>query len=86
MLTSIKHPDIIKALKWCANRKVGLLCRNPKEWIDYMGFDYKSVRHHNLAALNVAQAGRKLNDSMGYDWIGDNFPYFPRQSEYRSHS
>jgi hypothetical protein len=51
-----------------------------------MEIPVKSYRDFNFAALNVAAAGRKLNDSKGYDWIGDNFPYFPRQQEYRVYS
>ena len=86
MLTSQKHVEIIKALEWCADRKVGVLCKTPREWAEFMGIPVNSYRDLNFAALNVAAAGRKLNDSKGYDWIGDNFPYFPRQQEYRVHS
>ena len=86
MLTSQKHSEIIKALKWCADRKVGVLCKTPREWAEFMGIPVRSTNELNFAALNVAAAGRELNDSMGYDWIGDNFPYFPRQEKYRVYS
>ena len=86
MLTSQKHVEIIKALEWCADRKVGVLCKTPREWAEFMGIPVRSTNELNFAALNVAAAGRELNDSMGYDWIGDNFPFFPRQSDYRTYS
>lgn len=84
MLTSQKHVEIIKALKWCAERKVGVLCKTPREWAEFMDIPVKSSNELNFAALNIAAAGRKLNASKGYDWIGEHFPYFPRQPEYRA--
>ena len=86
MLNSQKHSEIIKALEWCADRKVGGLCKTQREWAEFMGIPVRSTNELNFAALNVAAAGRKLNDNKGYDWIGDNFPFFPRQSDYRTYS
>ena len=83
MLKSTKHIDIIEALEWCVARQVGLLCKTPREWIDWMGYKTYSSNLYNLAVLNVAQAGKKQNEIKGYDWIGDNFPYWSRQKKYQ---
>jgi hypothetical protein len=48
-----------------------------------MGYKVHSVRHANLAALNVAQAGRDLNKEMGYDYIREHFPLWSHNKKYR---
>ena len=57
MITNLKRKTIRQHLIMCASMGI---CRNvatPKEWAQLMGYKVHSVRHANLAALNVAQAG-----------------------------
>ena len=63
---------------------IGKSSNSPKEWIEFMGFEPKSVRHHNLAALQVAAAGRKLNSEMGYDFVKVHFPKWSINKNYKS--
>ena len=53
MLTSQKHVEIIKALKWCAERKVGVLCKTPREWAEFMDIPVKSSNELNLSLIHI---------------------------------
>ena len=83
MITDLKRKTIRQHLIMCASMGI---CRNvatPKEWVQLMGYKVHSVRHANLAALNVAQAGRDLNKEMGYDYIREHFPLWSNNKKYR---
>lgn len=84
MITDLKRKTIRQHLIMCASMGI---CRNvstPKEWAQLMGYKVHSVRHANLAALNVAQTGRDLNKEMGYDYIREHFPLWSNNKKYRS--
>ena len=83
MITDLKRKTIRQHLIMCASMGI---CRNvstPKEWAQLMGYKVHSVRHANLAALNVAQTGRDLNKEMGYDYIHEHFPLWSNNKKYR---
>ena len=83
MITDLKRKTIRQHLIMCASMGI---CRNvstPKEWAQLMGYKVYSVRHANIAALNVAQTGRDLNKEMGYDYIREHFPLWSKNKKYR---
>ena len=84
MINNLKRKTIRQHLIMCASMGI---CRNvptPKEWVQLMGYEVYSVRHANLAALNVAQTGRDLNKEMGYDYILEHFPLWSLNEKYRA--
>jgi hypothetical protein len=82
MITNLKRKTIKQHLVMCATMGICSNVQTPKEWAQLMGYKVHSVRHANLAALNVAAAGKELNREMGYDYIYEHFPLWSHNKKY----
>ncbi len=91
VLDSCTREEVIRAIEYCIDNKIGLNTEGPKEWLRFLKHKVgKTDNEIKLDVLNVARAGRYYNkeryekDNI-HDFIGTNFPGWKNASGYRAY-
>jgi hypothetical protein len=86
MLTDLTHDKIKKALVLCAQLGIGKNTKSVIEWAYFMGLpdEYWNGSKRHIIGNHIATSGKKLNHTMGYDYIAEHFPNWSNNPLYKS--
>jgi hypothetical protein len=86
MLTDLRHETIQQALLLSVSLNIGSNTESVMEWAKFMGLPerYWTGTQNHIIGNHIAEAGRKLNRNMGFDYIAQHFPNWETNPNYRT--
>jgi hypothetical protein len=84
MLKDLRHSTIKEALLFCGSMGIGKSTESVMEWAKFMGLpdEYWTGTQNHIIGNHIANAGKKINSALGYDYIAEHFPNWAKNSRY----
>ena len=84
MLKDLRHQNIQEALLLCGALGIGMNTSSVMEWAKFMGLPdkYWTGTQNHIIGNHIADAGKKINRAMGYDYISQKFPNWKNNPMY----
>ena len=84
MIDNLKRSTLTEALLLCGALNIGKETESVMEWAKFMGLPdrYWTGTQNHIIGNHIANAGKKINRAMGYDYIAEKFPKWSKNSLY----